>query len=358
MRNMTEGKDFASLPSISVGVINYNGKEIIESTLNSILESDYPDIDLLVVDDQSTDGGVKFIKEKFSEARVFVQPINIGPNAARNRILRESKNEIVFISDNDVTLEPDCLNILVKTLLDDPANGVVTPIVMDANDRGRIYANDIRFHYAGFGIIPDRHQHLTKGMNLDPRPSVCGSGGIMLARKSLAMDLGGFDEDFIFGYDDGEFTFRITAAGYNVIQAPSAKIYHLEKPGRDKSRLRFQIKGRWEFILKHYSTRTLIALMPALIFFEVANVGFLTIKGALGEWFKGMLLVAQNFDRIMEKRQHMKGLKRKPDKELLSTGEIFVFPSRLKSKTLVWIKKIFESILNLYWALVRPMLTK
>ncbi|VAX19924.1 hypothetical protein MNBD_NITROSPINAE02-1362, partial [hydrothermal vent metagenome] len=288
---MTQTKDDTGLPPISVGVINFNGKKIIERTLNSILESGYPEIDLMVVDDVSTDDGIEMVREKFPSVRVFIQERNMGPNAARNRALKEAKHDMVFVTDNDITLGPDCLKILVKTMLAEDDIGAVTPMVLDAVEKNRIYANYVGLYYLCFGIIPDRYQNLSPDMDLDPRSSVCGSGGIMLTKKSVAERLGWFDEDLYFGYTDGEYTFRITASGSKVMQAPKAKIYHLEKAGREITRLRYQIRGRWHFILKHYSARTLFLLIPAFLFFEAGNLGYLTLKGALGEWFRGVGMV-------------------------------------------------------------------
>jgi len=343
-------------PQISVGVINYNGREVIEETLRSIFESDYKDIDVLVVDDGSTDDGLDIVREKFPTVRVFEQPRNMGPNAARNRVIKEARNEIVFVSDNDITLAPDCLGRLVDVIMSDNSIGVATPMVLDAERRDMIYSNGVGLHFTCFGVIPDRHTPVTPGMDLSPRPSVCGSGGIMMTRKSVAEAFGGFDEDFIFGYDDGEYTFRVTAAGRKVMQVPAARIYHIEKPGRRSDRLRYQIRGRWDLILKTYSLKTLVLLSPALALFELANFLFLALKGLAGEWLRGVWMVISGLGGILRKRKTVMSMKRVSDAQLLSGGEIYMFPSHMGGGLIPALKNVFEKFLNLYWAAVRPFL--
>jgi len=347
------------LPPISVGVINYNGAAggVLGTTLISILASDYPDLEVIVADDGSNDGSVAFVRERFPKVKAVTQP-NRGPNAARNLALRHASRDIVFITDNDVELAPDTLRLLVGTMLAWPSAAVATPMVLDAVERDRIYSNGVGLHYVCFGIIPLRHQALPEGLDVTPRRSVCGSGGIMLVRKPVAESLGGFDEDFIFGYDDGEFTYRVSAAGHDVVQVPAARIYHLEKPLRDPRRLRYQTRGRLTLIAKTYAARTLALLAPALLVFELAQILFLIAKGAGMEWFRGARMVMERWPAIMEKRRAVMAAKRRPDNELLSGGEIYMFPGRVDSSIMMAAKRIMEAFLNAWWGLMKPFLTK
>lgn len=351
-------EDGSGFPAISVGIINYNGAGVLKRTIDSIYNSDYPSMEVLMVDDCSTDDSVALVREKYPDVALYEQAQNMGPNAARNRILNNAKNPIVFVSDNDVSLAPDCLKLLVETMTADSSVGVATPMVLDADDKKKIYSNGASLHYVCFGIVPLRHTHIPSGLDLSPRTSVCGSGGIMLIRKSAAQAIGGFDEDFIFGYDDGEFTYRMSASSMKVMQVPSAKIYHIEKTGRPKNILRRQIRGRWNLILKAYSFRSLVLLSPALLLFEFAQFCFLALKGSAGEWLRGMGLVAGDFGKIIRKRKKTLLAKKTPDNELLTTGEIYMFSHRLGGGVMASLKYIMEKLLSGYWLIVRPFLTK
>lgn len=348
----------STLPKITVGVINYNGARIIERTLSSILESDYPAMEVIMVDDRSTDNSVAFVKEKFPQVRVFVQPENKGPNAARNAALKNADTDIVFVSDNDVSLAPDCLRLLVEAMISSDNTGVATPIILDAENHNQIYSNGAGLHYVCFGMVEMRHKLIPEDMDWSPRPSICGAGGIMLARKAAAEEVDGFDEDFRFGYTDGDFTFRISAAGWTVMQVPKAKIYHIEKPGRNPNILRYQVRNRLDLILKTYAARSIILLAPALLFFELSMLVFLLMKGAGRQWMAGVGDAIRDLGHILEKRRKTQAIKKRPDKELLAAGEIYMFPARLGGGAMKAVKKTVETLLSTYWALVRPLLTK
>ncbi|MDH4184623.1 MAG: glycosyltransferase, partial [Nitrospinota bacterium] len=107
----------SALPPITIGIINFNGQEVIANTISSALRSGYGGgMEIIVVDDRSTDSSPEMVRRDFPQARLFIQEKNMGPNAARNRALAEAANEIVFITDNDIELAPDCLALLVERL--------------------------------------------------------------------------------------------------------------------------------------------------------------------------------------------------------------------------------------------------
>lgn len=344
-------------PPVSVAVINYNGRGVLEDTLRSILESAYPSFEVIVVDDCSTDDSVEFVRRNFPQVKVFTQPENKGPNAARNRALAEAENDIVLLSDNDMSLERGCLRLLVEALLADPAAGIATPLVLDSKERDRVYSDSVRLHYLAYGIIPLRHKRLPDDFDWSARRMVVGSGGMMLVRKSTVAPLGGYDEDYYFGYDDGEFTLRATASGMGVYYVPRAKIYHVESAGRPKNKLRHSIGNRWSLILTVYSGRTLFLLAPAFLVFELTQAAYLTLKGAPGEWLIGLSRAARNLPATMEKRRRLQAGKKTPDGELLTSGEIFMFPYRLGGP-LAAAKAVFEAFFNGYWRIVRPFLAR
>ncbi|HJM82496.1 MAG TPA: glycosyltransferase family 2 protein [Nitrospinota bacterium] len=345
-------------PLISVGVINYNGGETLANTVRSILSSNYPEeLEVLVVDDGSKDNSLELLMAEFPQVVVHRQPKNMGPNAARNVVLNKSSHDIILVTDNDVEFAPNCLSLLAEEIVSNPMCAVTTPMILDFYKRDQVYSNGAELHFVCFGVL-QRHHTLPPNADFRPRPTVCGSGGIMLVKKQAALAIGGFDENFTFGYDDGEFTYRITLAGYDVIQVPSSRIYHIEKDSRDPKKLRFQVSGRWNLILKTYALRSLVFLTPALLLFEISQVVFLLLKRSFGEWTSGWKLVLGNWNGLMTKRRKTMLQKKRADKDTLCAGEIFIFPSRTNGKMLLKIKKVIEIFLNCYWTLVRPLLRK
>ncbi|VAX16558.1 hypothetical protein MNBD_NITROSPINAE01-1619 [hydrothermal vent metagenome] len=347
------------LPHVTVAVMNFNGRNVIEGTLRSILNSDYSsDVEVIVVDDCSTDDGVEYIRKEFPNVKVFIQPRNMGLNAARNRAIAEASHDFILLSDNDMELERDCLRLLVEALVDDPSAGIATPMILDFENRDQIYSDNVELHYLCHGIIPLRHKKIPENMNWSTRRMAVGSGGMLLVRKSIIAPLNGLDESYRFGYDEGEFALRATTRGIGVLYVPRAKIFHIETAGRQKNRLRYAVGNRWMLIFTIYSTKTIVLLAPALLLFELAQLAYLTLKLALAEWFIGVGAVIKNLPDIMLKRRAVMESKIVPDTCLMKSGDIFMFPYRVGGGIMLTIKSVVEAVFNTYWAVVRPLIAK
>ncbi len=354
---MPENIDSKQSTTVTVAIINYNGRDVIATTLKSVFESDYPNIEVIMVDDASTDESPSIVERDFPDVKVYRQTKNMGTNAGRRRAIQEASCDIVLLSDNDMIMAPDSLRLLVETMEKCPDVGLATPMILDSEERDKIYSDDVKLHYLGFAIIPLRHHKVPVDFDWSTRRMVVGSGGMMLARKSCILKIDGYDPDYRFGYDDGETSFRVSMAGYKVMYVPRAKIFHKESQPRATGMLRYAIATRWMLMLTCYSARTLIAIAPMMFIFEMAQFAFLTMKKAPGEWFHGLAWVMGNIGRLKEKRREILSVKTVADKDLFVSGEIFIFPYRL-NLFIKMAKITVEKIFNGYWWLIRPILTK
>lgn len=346
-------------PQVTVAIINYNGLGVVEDTIRSVKQSGYGGaVEILLVDDRSTDGSPGFVRETFPDVKVFIQPENRGLNAARNRAMAEATHDFVLLSDNDMTQAPDLIERLTAALLDDPGAGISTPLILDHERHDQIYSDDVRMHYLCYGIIPLRHKKLSEdGFDWSTRRMVVGSGGMLMVRKSVVAPLEGFDENYRFGYDEGEYALRATATGIGVLYVPKARIYHIEaSAGRKKERLRHAIANRWRLMLTTYDAATLVLITPAAIMFELAQMAFLIMKGAPDEWFIAAGWIWRGRTDILARRRKFIASKSVPDSALLTAGEIFVFPSRMGGAAVMAVKRVVEIFFNTYWRLVRPLL--
>lgn len=114
----------ASRPLVSVCVANYNGMEIIDDCLRSILdqEGEIP-VEILVHDDASTDGSIAYVRDRYPTARLIESKSNVGFCVANNRMVAEAKGKYVLLLNNDAALYPDALKTLLAEAcrLDQPA---------------------------------------------------------------------------------------------------------------------------------------------------------------------------------------------------------------------------------------------
>ncbi|MCG8528632.1 MAG: glycosyltransferase family 2 protein [Opitutales bacterium] len=341
------------MEKITIGVINYNGIERLPNTLEAITKLDYLNFEVIVVDNGSTDNSPEWVKEKYPQFQLVLIGENLGPSGARNVILTRAKSEYVFVMDNDIILEPDVFTRLMSVMGKCPDAAICHPEITDANDP--------QVHHYNGGWI---HYLCTFISRLEPEPGAIRpeweqfdvtSGGALLIRRELARELGNFDEDYFFNWEDGDFVSRANLSGYSCLNVPGAIVHHMSKP-RGTSKVFYQTRNRWYFILKLYSWRTILLITPALLLFEISLAMLLLLKGSFLEYMRGNFAVFKNFRQIMLKRKAFMTLKKVDDRDWLKSGSMYV-PEEIAGNTLLkMIAESFYKLFDVYWLLVRKLL--
>ena len=253
-------------------VLNWNGLDDTLECLESLCRSDYPNLEVIVVDNGSEDGSSPAIREHFPDVYMiengrnlgFVRGNNIGLAAALER-----GADLLLILNNDTMLEPDCVTELVKAIERDETIGIVGPLMQrtlrpDLVDMG----GDFDF-WTGTVIL----RHFASGLEGDgiqPIGYVWGCG--LMTRAEVLHSVGFFDERYIAYYEDADFCMRATALGYRTVVATRAWMVH--KVGRSgEKRFLWQtymrLRNHVFFFLSYARPPQLITLVPALCLYQV-----------------------------------------------------------------------------------------
>lgn len=126
-------------PVVSVVMANHNGARHIESAMRSVLAQTVGQLELIVVDDASTDDSLAIVRRVAASDRrvmLLVEPQNLGPGAARNRALEAARGQWIAIVDSDDLLEPDRLVLLVDRARADGAQIVADNLMVFSDDGG------------------------------------------------------------------------------------------------------------------------------------------------------------------------------------------------------------------------------
>jgi hypothetical protein len=338
---------------VTIGIVNYNGMGVLPATIQAVRALQYPAFEVLVVDNHSSDGSREWLQAQHPDITCLAMPENLGPPAARNVVLEHAANEYVLIMDNDISPAPDMLTRLVQALDDVPQAGLSHPELHDDGDPWVHRYNGGWIHYLCALIAreaPDPAQ---------PRPRTetydAISGAALLVRRSVALGIGGFDGDFFFNMDDGDFTSRMTLAGYRCINVPAAAAGHRSKP-RGTSKVFYQVRNRWYFMFKLYDWRTLILITPMLLLFEILQALLLLKKGAFGEYLRGSLAAVRNLPAVLARRRAFQPLKRRRDRDWLRAGPMYV-PPQLSGPGGIMdrFQAAFFGMCSVYWRVVRPL---
>lgn len=338
---------------VTVAIINFNGRDTLTKTIESILSMDHPLEELLVVDDGSTDGSMEEVARQFPGVRAKCMTKNSGMlNKLRNIALREAKTRLVLVCDNDITFESSCLSNLTQAIETLPEAAICTPRMLHTSDPTRVYSEGHPMHYVGATIDEGRNL-LARQVQRRPRRTV--GGGTQLIDKTKLKDVGLFDEDFALGWgDDGEFHHRVNMSGLNCYSVPRAVVYHPAKRGG--ARYHAQLRNRWLIIAQSYSLRTILITLPALIAYEIL-VFFLVFKNrALGEYFAAAKYVFDNFGKILKKRRAVQRLRRVSDRELLHSGPIYIPPPLDKDRFIASGARALNRLFATYWSVVGAVL--
>lgn len=331
---------------VTIGFVNYNNLQMLNECIGSVLSQKGGPYRLIFVDNASTDGSLDYVKKKYSDVlEIIILEQNAGPNPARNIILKMTDTEFVLFVDADVVLEDDVVVKLIEVLDSKPQAAIASPIVMDYSKKSEVQFCGTKIHYIGAAIHPnwvltDTYEVTTLG------------GACLLVRKSAADAINGWDEDLFFGWTDGDFVYRIVLAGYKAFCVSSTKIYHPYKK-RGMSKAYHQVRNRWYFVLKTYSWRTLLIILPMVMLYELLLLSFLTLKRQTLTYFRANFAVFRSLPLILEKRRVVQRLRKVRDREALTTGDITI---RDGVQAKPWLSKfisIFNRGLDAYWLVVR-----
>lgn len=223
---------------VSIIIVNYNTKDLLENCIKSINERTYNlDFEIIIVDNASIDGSQDYVKQNYPKVVLIESDENLGFGKANNLGAKYAKGEFLFLLNSDTILLNNAVKILYDYMVDNPKVGISGGNLYDANERPTIsfsqlmpnVCNDIDSFFGGIysKIIYNENlffNHTNKAMNIDGYIS----GADMMIKNSVLDKAGLFDCDFFMYYEETELTWRIKKLGYKIVSVPDARIIHLE----------------------------------------------------------------------------------------------------------------------------------
>jgi len=220
----------ADKPLVSVIIVNYNGGDITLKSIVSVLNSDYPNLEVIVVDNGSTDGSVEKV-EKLGSPQVKVIKLgrNTGFSFANNVGARAARGPLLFFLNNDAFVERSTISTLVemyKALAERGIRvGALQPKLVTVNGLYYDGAGDY-IDYFGHPFILG-HGDVNRGQYDCLREIFSARGAALMMHRDLFLAVGGFDEGFFMGLEDVDLGWRLRALGYRNFYVPQAVVYHI-----------------------------------------------------------------------------------------------------------------------------------
>lgn len=246
-------------PLVSVIVLNLNGRSVLGRCLDRLLAQRYPNFEIIVVDNASSDGSLALLEPHLATGRLTVvrSPYNRGCPGGRNLGLEYARGEVVAFIDNDGYAHPDWLAETVRVLLDRPEVGAVAPLVFFEKNKLVLNGAGATVNWQGYGgdvafYEPYEFARLPEEVLY---PMGCG----MVLRRAALDKIAPLDDALLNYFDDTEVGFRLWAAGFRVAVARRAWVDHDFNyssrflPGRASLIQR----GRIRTVLKYFPIRHL-----------------------------------------------------------------------------------------------------
>lgn len=265
-------------PHVTVVVLNYNGLEHLGPCLRSLEALDYPSgrLELMMVDNGSTDGSVKYAEEHFPGVRVVRNERNLGFAAGNNVGARAARGDLVAFLNNDMRVDSHWLRCLVRPFAQGEDVVAVGGRILSWDGR-RVDFADAGMNFYGFGYQLEAGRRVdtadgslpseSSGSDAIPLLFVCG--GNMAVRREVFLRVGGFDEDFFAYYEDLDLGWRLWVTGYRVLFTPGAVAYHRHhgtsrRLAEEKRRLLYERNALYT-IIKNYEDANLRRVLPVAL---------------------------------------------------------------------------------------------
>lgn len=332
-------------PLVSLVIVNHNAKEYSELCLNSVLNSDYPNFEIIIVDNGSEDGSLEFFRE-ISKSKPNINVIrneeNRGPSAARNQGIEKAKGKYVAFLDNDTTVHPLWLNEAIKVFESNSKIGACQcKLILLGTDN---VIDSVGEYLGQFGFLvhvvtPGEEKDVGQYDNITEIFAAKSAG--MIARKDVLNKIGGFDDDFFIYAEESDLCWRVWLQGYRVVLIPNSIVYH--KFGLSSKVLQEKIdylikfhgtKNHITTLMKNLEFKNLQKILPIHISMWMGIALFFLVKrqSKSVKWiFQGIIWNLTNCRNTVKKRRIVQANRTMKDEE--------IFPKILRKKSLNYFTK-------------------
>lgn len=280
---------------VSVILLNWNGKEFLHQSITSVLNQTYSPIELLIIDNSSTDGSAEWIKENFPSLALIENKDNLGFAKAINQGIRIAQGEYLIPLNFDVVLTDNFVEEMLRATEEDENIGSVSGKLLRFVQQGEEPYIDSTSHIIYRNrLAVNRGESEVDGGQYDTPEEVFGTcGAAPLYRREMLEDIKVegeyYDESFFAFWEDIDLDWRARLRGWKCWYNPRAVAYH-QRGGpsirRSKVVEYYNYRNRYLVILKNDKFFSLLKAFPQIIFTELLKGGALLVRcpRALGSW--------------------------------------------------------------------------
>ena len=272
------------MATVAVVIASWNTRALLAECLASVFETAGDiDVEIVVVDNGSSDGSPAMVREQFPSVRLIANRENLGFARANNQAIAATATPYVLMLNSDARLAPGALQRLLACLEASPRAGLVGAHLRFPN--GAFQDSHARFPnlvsealiLSGLGRLLYGPWYPSFGPHADAVPRVADwvGGACMLARRTALAAVGGFDEEYFLYGEEMDLCYRLRRAGWEVWYEPTARVLHHREGSSVRQHAAVEerlYRGRLQFFRKHYGVTAARLLAVELMLFTPPKV--------------------------------------------------------------------------------------
>ena len=279
---------------LSAIVVHYRSLDVLPRCLVALAAAGEPDVEIVVVDNNSRDGLAERLARDFPAARVISNDENVGYARAVNQGIAATSGEYLLVMNPDCFLEGRAARTLAQYLDAHPRTGLAGPKLLNPDGSyelsARSFPDHFTFLFNRYSLLTrlfprnrwSRRYLLTDWDHASAREVDWVSGACMMVRREVIKAVGAMDEGFFMFNEDVDWCRRITQAGWAVACVPEARAVH--EVGASRRRVDARVilerhRGMIRYFHKHHPTNPLVSFLADTLI--LARAGLMLARNAL-----------------------------------------------------------------------------
>lgn len=275
------------MPPVSIVAVTWNRRDCIDTLLSSLQRLDYPNFEIIVVDNASCDGTVEMLRDNYPETVVIANKENLGGSGGFNcgmcHVLARGESRYIWLLDNDAEVYPDTLKELVAVLEGDHSLGVAGSAIVNPDDPGKFVELGVNINWGKGFVAPFRENcavdDVKSGVYEVDFVPACSA----LVRTSLLDPDRLMDERYFLWWDDADFCCSIRERGAKIVCVTRSVVRHPTEKSRPVINY-YNLRNALLFFAKHASFSHVVRSYAALVSsaLKVIVYNHITGRGLLG----------------------------------------------------------------------------
>lgn len=274
-------------PKVAIVIIHWNNRHLLETFMPGVLKSTYPNLDIYLADNASTDDSVAYVKEHFSEVKIIQLDKNYGYAGGYNEALKQVEADYFILLNNDVAVDPDWIEPVISAMEAEDKIAAAQPKLLQ-------FKEPEYFEYAGAagGYIDHLGYVFCKGRIFETMEKDLGqynesstifwaSGACLFIKSACFREVNGFDADYFAHMEEVDLCWRLQLLNYKIISVPQSTVYHLggstlKKASPQKTYLNF--RNSLIMLMKNMPVSQLWWFIPYRSFLDLLSSIFFLIN--------------------------------------------------------------------------------